>query len=57
MSDQLELQREILAAVEAKDYERLEEIAVREGVNRDLWRYFITAMQQVDKSTGTERDA
>lgn len=53
MNDKLELQREILRLVELGDEEGLEELAVREGIARDLWRAWVAAMKQVDEITNT----
>lgn len=56
LEKKLKLQREVLGLVEKKDWDALEEIAVREGIDRDLWRFWAAISGQAH-STGKERDS
>ena len=44
----LELQREILAAIGAKDDDALAKIAAREGIDPDLWAYWLRTIRAID---------
>jgi hypothetical protein len=48
MSGDLELQREILAAVKSNDTEALRAIAVREGIDPALWDYWLRQMELIE---------